>query len=213
MIQRADSVETDRPVPPQSGIVHQFLVVLNGTDPLIWRRIQVPEEYSFWDLHVAIQDSMEWLDYHRHEFVVFDPASGYLEFIGIPEEDEFDDPSVTPGWELKISDFFIDAIPPATYLYDFDDNWRHTIVHEGVWPVAPGVSYPVCIGGARACPPEYCGGVQGYTEFLEAVLDPTHVLHDDLIELVDGQFDPAEFDPKSVVFDDPLQRWIHAFLE
>ncbi len=37
-------------------LVHQFLIVLTGTDPLVWRRIQVPERYSFWDLHVAIQD-------------------------------------------------------------------------------------------------------------------------------------------------------------
>ena len=35
-------------------LVHQFLVILSGADPLVWRRIQVPEGYSFWDLHVAI---------------------------------------------------------------------------------------------------------------------------------------------------------------
>jgi hypothetical protein len=213
MIQRADSIEKDRPVPSRSGIVHQFLVVLNETVPLVWRRIQVPEDYSFWDLHVAIQDSMGWLDYHLHQFVVFHPPSGDLEYIGIPDEDDFDDPPVTPGWEVRISDFFIEEIPPATYLYDFGDNWRHTIVYEGVWPVEPAVSYPVCIAGARACPPEDCGGVRGYTEFLDAVLDPTHALCDDLIELVDGPFDPDEFDPKAVMFDDPEQRWINAFLE
>ncbi len=39
-------------------LVHQFLIVLSGTDPLVWRRLQVPERYSFWDLHVAIQDSI-----------------------------------------------------------------------------------------------------------------------------------------------------------
>ena len=55
-------------------LVHQFLVVLSGTDPLVWRRIQVPEKYSFWDLHVAIQDAMGWLDYHLHEFRLLDAA-------------------------------------------------------------------------------------------------------------------------------------------
>ena len=34
-------------------LVHQFLIVLTGTDPLVWRWIQVPQRYSFWDLHVA----------------------------------------------------------------------------------------------------------------------------------------------------------------
>ena len=56
----------------QPEFVHQFLVVLSGTDPLVWRRLQVLLTYSFWDLHVAIQDSMGWLDYHLHEFRVFE---------------------------------------------------------------------------------------------------------------------------------------------
>src|SRR5262249_2108046 len=59
---------------PRSKLVHQFLIVLSGTNPLVWRRIQVPEKYSFWDLHVAIQDAMGWLDYHLHEFRLVDAA-------------------------------------------------------------------------------------------------------------------------------------------
>jgi len=35
--------------------VYQFKVVLQDVKPSIWRRIQVPESYTFWDLHVAIQ--------------------------------------------------------------------------------------------------------------------------------------------------------------
>ena len=62
-IPRKPTKRTARP-----KIVHQFLVVLSGTNPLVWRRIQVPEQYTFWDLHVAIQDAMGWLDYHLHEF-------------------------------------------------------------------------------------------------------------------------------------------------
>jgi hypothetical protein len=54
--------------------VHQFLVVLCGTDPLVWRRIQVLSGYSFWDLHVALQDAMGWEDRHLHEFRFFDDA-------------------------------------------------------------------------------------------------------------------------------------------
>jgi pRiA4b ORF-3-like protein len=64
--------------------VHQFLVCLTGTDPLVWRRIQVPHSYSFWGLHVAIQDAMGWKDYHLHEFRLFDEAAQTLVSIGIP---------------------------------------------------------------------------------------------------------------------------------
>jgi len=50
--------------------VYQFKITLEGIRPPIWRRIQVPETYTFWDFHVAIQDVMGWLDYHLHEFEI-----------------------------------------------------------------------------------------------------------------------------------------------
>jgi hypothetical protein len=33
----------------------------------IWRAGEVPGDYTFWDLHMAIQDAMGWLDYHLHQ--------------------------------------------------------------------------------------------------------------------------------------------------
>ncbi|MBA7536362.1 hypothetical protein ES705_28625 [subsurface metagenome] len=38
--------------------IYQFKISLKRIKPSIWRRIQVPENYSFLNLHVAIQDSM-----------------------------------------------------------------------------------------------------------------------------------------------------------
>ncbi len=46
--------------------IFQFKIVLHEVEPPVWRSVQVPETYSFWDLHVAIQDAMGWLDYHLH---------------------------------------------------------------------------------------------------------------------------------------------------
>jgi len=85
---------------PRPKLVHQFLVVLSGTDPLVWRRIQVPEKYSFWDLHVAIQDAMGWLDYHLHEFRLLDAAERQVVSIGIPIDDDPEDHPVVPGWQV-----------------------------------------------------------------------------------------------------------------
>jgi hypothetical protein len=50
--------------------VYQFKITLLEISPKIWRRIQVPEKYSFWDLHVAIQDAMGWDDMHLHVFKI-----------------------------------------------------------------------------------------------------------------------------------------------
>ncbi|MGA9117659.1 MAG: plasmid pRiA4b ORF-3 family protein [Bacteroidota bacterium] len=195
----------------------QFLIVLSETDPLVWRRIQVPEEYSFWDLHVAIQDAMGWLDYHLHEFRVFHARRRQLDRLGIPDEECQDKPSFAPDWKAKISDYFnsqsmLEA-PPALYVYDFGDDWHHILMFEGVLPVEVSVAYPRCVGGARACPPEDCGGVNGFAGFLAAIADPTHEEHEQLVEWSGGAYDPAAFEPSRIRFDDPRQRWKKAFQE
>jgi Plasmid pRiA4b ORF-3-like protein len=52
----------------------------------------------------------------------------------------------------------------------------------------------VCLTGKRACPPEDCGGIWGYAGFLEAIQDPRHPEHEDMLEWVGGEFDPEAFD-------------------
>jgi hypothetical protein len=83
------------------------------------------------------------------------------------------------------------------YEYDFGDGWLHEVLFEGYRPVEKGMKYPVCLEGARACPPEDVGGVWGYDEFLQALADPDHERHEEFMEWA-GPFDPEEFDPKEV---------------
>ena len=195
-------------------LVHQFLIVLTGIDPLVWRRIQVPEAYSFWDLHVAIQDAMGWLDYHLHEFRLLDADEQHVVSIGIPTDDDPEDRPVIPGWEVPLSRFFDRRgwhAPHASYAYDFGDDWEHVLVHEGMESAEPSLTYPRCVSGARRCPPEDCGGVHGYAEFLEAITDADHPEHASMIQWSGGAYDPNAFDPEAVVFDDPRKRWKKAF--
>jgi hypothetical protein len=74
------------------------------------------------------------------------------------------------------------------------DGWDHQILVEKVLPPDPEVRYPVCIKGKRACPPEDCGGVGGYVEFLEAINDPQHPEHESMLEWIGGEFDSEAFD-------------------
>lgn len=204
-----------RKVRPKRGEhVCQFLIILVGTDPLIWRRIQVPLRYSFWDLHVAIQDAMGWEDRHLHQFTPVDPGEGRLERIGIPCDEVTDEVPCRAGWEVPIEPFFdsFEALP-VRYLYDFGDSWEHVVVPEGIWPAEPSAKYPRCVGGARSCPPEDCGGLEGYYDFLEAIQDKQHPEHEEMMKWVGGSYDPDGFDAKRVEFDDPRKRWRQAFQE
>jgi hypothetical protein len=82
---------------------HRFHIELEGIDTPVWRCVRVPGS-SFCDLHVAIQDSMGWLDCHLHLFHVRNPETGGLETIGIPDDEPYlDEPPCLAGWEVPIA--------------------------------------------------------------------------------------------------------------
>ncbi|MBA5942691.1 MAG: plasmid pRiA4b ORF-3 family protein, partial [Methanophagales archaeon] len=181
-------------------------ITLKGIKPAIWRRIQVPETYTFWDLHIAIQDAMGWADSHLHLFTVVDPSTGMKIETGIPtgELDEYDE--ILPGWGQKIADYFVMENRTASYVYDFGDAWEHKIHLEKIFAKEKNILYPRCTKGQRACPPEDCGGVYGYGDLLEILRDPEHEEYEELKEWVGGEFDPEHFDLEEVGFDDPVER-------
>ena len=192
--------------------IYQFKLVLVGVEPPIWRRIQVPEAYSFWDLHVALQDAMGWLDYHLHVFRVATRGAGEVEQIGIPDDDPFEgDKPTLPGWEIPITRHFLRSGTAVQYEYDFGDGWEHELTLEAILPRQAGRKYPFCIDGARACPPEDCGGVPGYENLLAVIQDPTHEEYESTLEWLGGRFEPDRFDPKRAKFDDPARRYQIAF--
>jgi hypothetical protein len=184
--------------------VLRFKITLKDVKPPIWRRIEIPASATFWDLHVAIQDAMGWLDSHLHEFNVTDQSGDKLR-IGIPDDTGWGEPTI-PGWKRKVSPVFRRPGDKALYLYDFGDGWEHTLLLESIDQARPGIRYPVCVAGRRRCPPEDCGGPWGYGHILEVLADPQHEEHAGLLGWVGGRYDAEEFDPAAVVFDDPKQR-------
>jgi DNA-binding MarR family transcriptional regulator len=192
--------------------VYEFKLLLLDVAPAIWRRIQVPETYSFWDFHVALQDSMGWLDCHLHRFRVSELVTGEAVEIGIPDDDPFvGDEPMLPGWEVPIANYFSHPGVVARYHYDFGDGWEHELILEAIVKRQRGTKYPLCLGGARACPPEDCGGVGGYENLLTVIGTPTHEEYESTLEWLGGRFDPEKFDPRSVRFDDPARRYELAF--
>jgi hypothetical protein len=131
-------------------LVHQFLVVLAGTDPVVWRRIQVPERYSFWDLHVAIQDAMGWLGYHLHEFRLVDAREREVVSIWIrdarlrhpPHGRERSD-AVGPGHLREPGSVFGDPLAVVDAAGHGDVDAEGEEAHGGESVHSPG---------ARACP-------------------------------------------------------------
>jgi hypothetical protein len=185
--------------------VLQFKIALIGTDPPIWRRIQVPGYYTFYDLHVAIQDAMGWLDYHLHDFKIQPRRRTCINIrIESPfaiEEIEEQIPLLTT--EVPITDFLTEEGDRAIYTYDYGDYWEHDVVFEGSFPKEPGRKYPICLAGELAGPPEDCGGIPGYYDCIKALKNRDN--SEGILSWL-GHWRPDRFDPAKIKFWSPLRR-------
>lgn len=176
-----------------SSNIYQFKIALKFIKPKIWRQIQVPANYTFEDLHVAIQNAIGWENYHLHQFEMVTQRH-YGMVIGTNDCDQLDH-------KATIEQYFLSPKDKALYLYDFGDSWEHEIILEKILPRVKNAKYPQCIKGKRACPPEDCGGVWGYGYLLEIIQNPNHEEYAERIEWLGEKYDPEEFNPKLVVFD------------
>jgi len=168
------------------GSVYRIKVTLKGIKPPIWRRIEVSDRITLAKLHLVLQVVMGWTDSHLHHFIIGKT------YYGEPDPD-FGVDTVNEK-RVELSQLPLTEKSKFIYEYDFGDSWEHEILIEKILPASDGKKAPVCLKGSRACPPEDIGGVWGYAEFLEAVDDPQHPEHEDMMEWVGGQFDPEAFD-------------------
>lgn len=170
--------------------VYRFRITLRETQPEIWRRVET-KDVTLEKLHGLIQTSMGWTNSHLHCFMIGDKRYAAPQFI----ENSFDDLGETSYAGVRVSDLVSEhgTRLQLDYEYDFGDRWQHTIELEEVTEAQPRVRYPRCIDGARACPPEDVGGVWGFADFVEAIMNPDHDQHDEFLEW-NGPFDPADFD-------------------
>ena len=177
-----------------SSLIYQVKAVLKNVRPPIWRRIQVPGDMPLHKLHSVIQTVMGWEDYHLHQFTIAGVEYG----VPDPEGDVPWGEPLRSDRSVKLRQVLGGEGSKFSYLYDFGDGWNHELLIEKILPPQEGVRYPVCIAGKRACPPEDCGGAWGYEEFLEAIQDPSHKRHEELLDWIGGSFDPEEFESERI---------------
>lgn len=165
----------------------QLHIELRGTKPKVWRRVLVPETITLAKLHLVIQAAFGWGHSHLHEFI-----AGDGERYGTPDP-MYDDPGSITSESTRLTT----ALKRSTlsYVYDLGDYWDHRIkVEKKIAPI-PEFVLPFCAGGACAKPPEDCGGVPGYEEFVRAMENSDDPEHDDLVEWIGTDaWDPLAFD-------------------
>ena len=149
--------------------------------PPVWRRIVIPGNFTFHDLHNTIQSAFGWWDEHLYQFQRHPFDGGWT----VKEPDDEDD-----NWGERPEDAretnvltFIQhmGLEKFVYVYDFGDSWVHDITVEQI-DHDTNLDHPVCLAGKGACPPEDCGGPWGYEELKEE-MDKDEINEFDLEEV------------------------------
>jgi len=149
--------------------IYQLKIILKYVRPPVWRRVQVASGITLAKLHRIIQEVMGWYD-----------ARIFISSLSPGSIMESQAPMTSRSWrsrtreKARVSQVLSKPKQKIVYEYDFGDGWEHEIALEKILQPEPGVRYPRCIGGARACPPEDCGGTGGYENFLPAIRNLKH---------------------------------------
>jgi hypothetical protein len=171
----------------------RMTVTLDGIVPPIWRRLDVPAWVTLAKLHDLLQAALGWTNSHLHVFEIGD------ERIAVPFElEQLADGLITRSARLvTLADVIDHSVRRFGYEYDLGDSWHHNIEIEDVLDDVGGSGWARCLGGARSCPPEDCGGAEAYARLLDLLFEPHHPEFEDVRRWV-GRFEPDRFDIREV---------------
>ena len=172
-------------------------ISLKHIKPRIWRGFAVPGGIRLDRLHHVIQAVMGWMDCHLHAF-----GANHYEFVQI--DPDYPAGQMGPGGMIqfdetkhRLADLIRAEGDKFSYTYDFGDDWEHEVKVKAILPMVKPPKAAYCIAGARACPPEDCGSVPGYSELCAALANPQHPEHEHWKEWI-GDYDPGHFDVDEV---------------
>jgi hypothetical protein len=176
-------------------MLFQFKIQLAYIDkPPVWRRVVVPEQFTFWRFHLVIQEALGWENAHLFQF----SPEGWGSEPAIGLTGEWDEGNTVDCKKIKLSKIFTAPGQTYTYIYDFGDDWLHLLELEKITDEKS--TKASLLDGEGRCPPEDCGGWPGYAQLKEVLADPKHPEHREMKEWLGlsprQKWDPAAFDLK-----------------
>jgi hypothetical protein len=174
-------------------------VTLYYVRPEVWRLLRVPHDIRMDRLHGVLQMAFDWTNSHLHQFHLMDEKGSITGYIGMCEPDSLGifparQPPAQDETKRLLKNFLSKPGDRIGYEYDFGDSWLHEITLAAVGSQPRRLTHASCLDGARACPPEDCGGPPGYDHLRAILKKPRHPEYAETIEWLGGGFDPAGFD-------------------
>lgn len=148
---------------------------------MIWRKVVVPSDISFKNLHDTIQIAMGWSNTHLYRFQFKDLnliiSNGNEKNI---QNNAMNNVVIKNVDEINVNGFF-ETCDSFTYIYDFEDWWEHKI--EPIENYCKyNYPYPQVIKVKGNCPPERCGSIYGYYDFLKILKDKSDPRHQEVLK-------------------------------
>ncbi|MCY7402467.1 MAG: plasmid pRiA4b ORF-3 family protein [Nocardioides sp.] len=168
--------------------------LLVDAEPTIWRRAELAGDLVLADLHEVLQTVMGWTDSHLHQFLIGPERDhGVRPFLTDFAEEQGDDGIHERG--VRLDQVLAEVGDVLLYDYDFGDGWEHEIRVEEVRPYDAAAPTARVLDGARACPPEDCGGIPGYEEVLDALASRASPdeRQRELLDWLGDDYDPEAF--------------------
>ncbi|MFC3853616.1 plasmid pRiA4b ORF-3 family protein [Salinispirillum marinum] len=169
------------------GTAYHLKVTLKHTEPLVWRLIAVDSQTTLERLHHILQISLGWTNSHLHLF-----ESSQERRFGCLAHDEDNMLALEDERAFTVGQLLYVEKQTLKYEYDFGDGWVHEVRLERILPDADLSVLPRCLEAHAQCPPEDVGGLDGFEEFKEAMADPEHEEHEDVMLWNGGHFDPLD---------------------
>ena len=166
--------------------IYQLRAIVRHISPLIWRRLLVESDATLAQLHDILQITFGWDDYHLHRFTIHGKEYGINYAAGLFFSNDARNFTLV-DFDFCVGDRFV-------YEYDYTDAWLHDIEIEAITPPDYKKTYPICIAGKRAAPPEDCGGSWRYGEILHHIKYRTFEYDEMMEDWIYRDFDPEAFD-------------------
>jgi hypothetical protein len=167
-----------------ASVIYRLKIRLLEIEPPIWRQFEVTGSVTLSALHLILQNVMGWEHAHLYLFHVNGKAYEPPELEGRGHD----------ARRVRLEQLDLSPGDTFDYIYDMGDDWQHELLVEGVAKAEPRRTYPSCLAGARACPPEDCGGIPGYANLLDGLAHPRDPEAREILEWVGPGYDPDAFD-------------------
>ncbi len=164
-VKNAQTAEGVSSIINREPLVHRYLVTLDAMRGVQIRRkvsriIEILDEDTLYDLHLAIQSAFGWDNDHMFSFFlsdrIYDKES---EYSGSPfgeYERPFTGDMSKPAAETRLFHLQLAVGRQIKYLFDYGDDLIHTIQLTAIEPPALGLSaYPRLIKSVGKAPEQY----------------------------------------------------------